>query len=61
MEHKTSLVAHNFEEVHYGEKRFYQCDCGLIIGADFLDKDLSDGTIFEFDRQADGSLKFLNK
>lgn len=60
MEHKTSLVAHNFEEVHYGDKRFYQCDCGLIIGADHVDKIIEMGTVMEV--WADGSVNtFVNK
>lgn len=59
MEHETKLTAHNFKEVHYGEKRFYQCDCGLIISAEYVDKNIEMGTVMEI--WSDGSVKYFNK
>ncbi len=56
-EHLVDLEGHIFDEVIWGERRFYECDCGLIIGADYIDKAIKENTVMQFDRQADGSLK----
>ena len=56
-EHLVDLEGHIFDEGYHGAVRFYKCDCGLIIGADYLDKTIKENTIMQFDRQADGSLK----
>ncbi len=55
--HKLDLEGHIFDEEYYGAVRFYACSCGLIIGADYIDKTIKENTIMQFDRQADGSLK----